>query len=106
MVLANELARILENGKPLAGPGAFIPLEPLPKNVDRGASLLEFRTTTVEALSRELGIPILYVRFDAVVSSLLKLRPICARFSIMRLKAVGSSYLMSLMLSAVPEMIT
>ncbi|TCP62445.1 ATPase family protein associated with various cellular activities (AAA) [Heliophilum fasciatum] len=124
VILANELTRILENGKPLTTGGAFYPLEPLPKDVDRGTELLEVRqpdrylddlillpeqrecleevahefrgwdileanglrprhkllfcgppgcgkTASAEALSSELGIPLLYVRFDAVVSSLL-----------------------------------
>jgi SpoVK/Ycf46/Vps4 family AAA+-type ATPase len=127
VVLANELTRILENGRGLSalhatdlGP-AF---QPLPRDSDRGAPLLEIRqpqrsmdslvltreqtdllsgvvtefrqwevleahglrpstkllfcgppgcgkTATAEAVSCSLGVPLLYVRFDAVVSSLL-----------------------------------
>jgi SpoVK/Ycf46/Vps4 family AAA+-type ATPase len=122
--LANELQRILDNGTGPASPDRLLGLEPLPKDADRGAPLLEIRhpdryleelvladvqrsilvrvleefrqwevleahslrpgnrllfcgppgcgkTATAESLSRELGVPLLVVRFDAVVSSLL-----------------------------------
>lgn len=126
VVLANELTKILENGhsNSLFPNGRLNGLEPLPKDADRGATLLEIRsprrfladlvlpdsqrtelsevldefrrwdvldanglkprqrllfcgppgcgkTATAEALATELGMPMLYVRFDAVVSSLL-----------------------------------
>jgi SpoVK/Ycf46/Vps4 family AAA+-type ATPase len=122
--LANELQRILDNGTGLNGVERPVGFEPLPKDADRGAPLLEVRepdrylddlvladaqravlarvleefrqwevleahnlrpgrkllfcgppgcgkTASAEALSRELGLPLLVVRFDAVVSSLL-----------------------------------
>lgn len=127
VVLANELTRILANGR--AGPASYTTdlapaFHPLPKDSDRGAPLLEIRqpqrsldslvltaeqrellsgvltefrqwdvleahglrpstkllfcgppgcgkTATAEAISCSLGVPLLYVRFDAVVSSLL-----------------------------------
>jgi SpoVK/Ycf46/Vps4 family AAA+-type ATPase len=124
--LANELQRILDNGigTSPATPDRALGFEPLPKDADRGAPLLEIRhpdrylqdlvladaqraivlrvieefrqwevleahslrpshkllfcgppgcgkTVTAEVLSRELGVPLLVVRFDAVVSSLL-----------------------------------
>lgn len=122
--LANELQRILDNGTGHNGVERPLGFEPLPKDTDRGAPLLEVRqpdryledlvlgqaqaailarvtgefrqwevleanglrpgnkllfcgppgcgkTATAEALSRELGLPLLVVRFDAVVSSLL-----------------------------------
>jgi SpoVK/Ycf46/Vps4 family AAA+-type ATPase len=122
--LANELQRILDNGTVPASTDRLLGFEPLPKDTDRGAPLLEIRqpdrylkdlvlagaqeailahvmdefrqwevleahslrpghkllfcgppgcgkTATAEALSRELGVPLLVVRFDAVVSSLL-----------------------------------
>ena len=122
-VLANELSKILESGmlKPMSYSFDF---DPLPKDSDKGAPLLEIRapdkylddlvlsqeqcrtllqvleefrqwevlevnalkpshkllfcgppgcgkTATAEALANELGLPLLYVRFDSVVSSLL-----------------------------------
>lgn len=124
LVLANELTRILENGKTPLGIDVSLNFEPLPKDSDRGFPLLEVRwtdryikdlvltedqhqilkdimnefrqwevleanglkpgnkvlfcgppgcgkTATAEALAGELGLPLLYVRFDSVVSSLL-----------------------------------
>lgn len=122
--LANELQRILDNGTPSASADRILSLEPVPKDADRGAPLLEIRhpdrylddlvlaevqrailmraieefrqwevleahslrptnrllfcgppgcgkTATAEAVSRELGVPLLVIRFDAVISSLL-----------------------------------
>ncbi|MGE4055759.1 MAG: AAA family ATPase [Vicinamibacterales bacterium] len=127
VVLANELARILDNGRSQASlpiSEQALGFRPLPKDADRGAGLIEIRlpqrrledvvlprkqreplldvlsefrewdvleanalrpttkllfcgppgcgkTVTAEAISCELGLPLLYVRFDAVVSSLL-----------------------------------
>jgi SpoVK/Ycf46/Vps4 family AAA+-type ATPase len=124
VILANELTRILEDGKPTSGRSMIHGLEPLPKDSDRGLPLLEVRmpdrylsdlvlsetqlntllrvveefrqwevleanglrashkllfcgppgcgkTVSAEALANELGLPLLYVRFDSVVSSLL-----------------------------------
>jgi len=122
--LANELQRIIDNGASSTSSERLHGLEPVPKDADRGAPLLEIRdadrhladlvlddaqsailarvvdefrhwevleanglrsgnrllfcgppgcgkTASAEALSQELGVPLLIVRFDAVVSSLL-----------------------------------
>ena len=122
-VLANDLMKILENGRSNSTMQRF-DFDPLPKDSDKGSSLLEIRapdkylddlvlsdsqcetllqvlnefrqwdvleanallpshkllfcgppgcgkTATAEALANELGLPLLYVRFDSVVSSLL-----------------------------------
>jgi len=124
VLLASELAKLVHNGRQLNIAEVKNALEPLPKDSDRGAALLEIRTpdrffedliladeprgillntveefkhweileanglrpssrllfcgppgcgktAMAEALSAELAIPLLYVRFDAVVSSLL-----------------------------------
>lgn len=124
IVLANDLTRILENGKAPLGVDVSLKFQSLPKDSDRGSPLLEVRwtdryikdlvlteeqlkiledtmnefrqwevleasglkpgnrllfcgpsgcgkTATAEALAGELGLPLLYVRFDSVVSSLL-----------------------------------
>ncbi len=122
--LANELQRILSNGTNAADLDRALGFEPLPKDADRGAPLLEVcqpdrclddlvladmqraaidrvieefrqwevleahglrpshkllfcgppgcgKTATAEAVSHRLGLPLLVIRFDAVVSSLL-----------------------------------
>lgn len=124
VVLANELTKILRNGRILPAVDAKQTFEPVPRDADRGAGLVEIRypdrffvdlilaeeervildtvvrefryweileanglrpssrllfcgppgcgkTATAEVLSAELAVPLLYVRFDAVVSSLL-----------------------------------
>lgn len=123
-ILANELEKIVENGHPVSNWQIRDDFEALPKDTDRGASLIDIRipdrfltdlvlsddqlhtlksikrqfqswdtlesnglkpshrilfcgpsgcgkTVTAEAIAGELGLPLLYVRFDAVVSSLL-----------------------------------
>src|SRR5579885_1876049 len=124
VVLANDLTRILDNGRPVTAVDMARALGPLPRDSDRGGELAEIlypdrfladlvlsedqrtsieeilrefrqwevleanglrprhkllfcgppgcgKTVTAEALAGELGLPLLYVRFDAVVSSLL-----------------------------------
>jgi SpoVK/Ycf46/Vps4 family AAA+-type ATPase len=123
-VLANELAKILNNGSAEAKLNGFTPFERPPADTDKGISLLEVKqpdrylgdlvldakvrqvldrlmdefraweileanglqptrrilfcgpsgcgkTAAAEAIACELGLPLLYIRFDAVVSSLL-----------------------------------
>jgi SpoVK/Ycf46/Vps4 family AAA+-type ATPase len=123
-ILANELLRILDGSRPIPAYGIPRGFDALPKDSDRGTSLLEVRqpqrflkdlvlttdqrnslrtvidefrrweileanglvpshkilfcgppgcgkTATAEAMATELGLPLLYVRFDSVVSSLL-----------------------------------
>ena len=124
VVVANDLARILQNGASVSPFERRATFESLPKDYDRGIPLIEIRhpnryladlvlsadqedliegvlrefthwdilesnglrpshkilfcgppgcgkTVTAEAISSKLGLPLLYVRFDSVVSSLL-----------------------------------
>jgi SpoVK/Ycf46/Vps4 family AAA+-type ATPase len=124
IMLANDLSKILSNGKSTAGSPMRPGFDPIPKDADRNTPLVDIRhpdrylqelvledhilaalhevvreftqwdvleanglapsskllfcgppgcgkTVTAEALAAELGLPLLYVRFDSVVSSLL-----------------------------------